>query len=226
MMKQLICSPDLLVMQVEMDVYTALKKWMFLQLVPSWSGSLIQLLAEADDWFSKRRKELEDTGITFLETDRGCPFVPVFKHLRMQYIISDLASARIIERDALIPAEWLSSMYKQQWFTMLRAEQDNDTGQNLVLMINSALEKMAQSHPIVVSRFPEDSCGVRIHETRIRRGNDDTVPASAASLSLSAPLHLVGLIKDPQFLEWGSDQRRPVGKSTVLIIDIVALVHL
>ncbi|XP_077119192.1 germ cell-less protein-like 1 isoform X1 [Ranitomeya variabilis] len=128
MMKQLICSPDLLVMQVEMDVYTALKKWMFLQLVPSWNGSLIQLLAEADDWFSKRRKELEDTGITFLETDRGCPFVPVFKHLRMQYIISDLASARIIERDALIPAEWLSSMYKQQWFTMLRAEQDNDTG--------------------------------------------------------------------------------------------------
>ncbi|KAG9488901.1 hypothetical protein GDO78_005091, partial [Eleutherodactylus coqui] len=84
MMKQLICSPDLLVMQVEMDVYTALKKCY--------------------------------------------PFVPVFKHLRMQYIISDLASARIIERDALIPSEWLSSVYKQQWFTMLRVEQDNDTG--------------------------------------------------------------------------------------------------
>ncbi|XP_073509708.1 germ cell-less protein-like 1 isoform X2 [Phyllobates terribilis] len=80
MMKQLICSPDLLVMQVEMDVYTALKKWMFLQLVPSWNGSLKQLLTEADVWFSKRRKE------------------------------------------------WLSSIYKQQWFTMLRAEQDNDTG--------------------------------------------------------------------------------------------------
>lgn len=24
--------------------------------------------------------------------------------------------------------EWLSSVYKQQWFAMLRAEQDNDTG--------------------------------------------------------------------------------------------------
>lgn len=128
MMKQLICSPDLLVMQVEMDVYTALKKWMFLQIVPSWNGSLKQLLTEADAWFSKRRKDLEDTGITFLETEQGCQFVPVFKHLRMQYIISDLASARIIERDALIPSEWLSSVYKQQWFTMLRAEQDNDTG--------------------------------------------------------------------------------------------------
>ncbi|OCT89926.1 hypothetical protein XELAEV_18018540mg [Xenopus laevis] len=214
MMEQLISSPDLLVMQVEMDVYTALKKWMFLQLVPSWNGSLKQLLPEADAWFSKRRKvkqqerwmvsqhlsdttvgcrrytlrlyptvvlyqmnaatssdisifylisfacdltpaflcrnrrgvsrklccqyhlpvaacvpslEIEENG-TFLECEQGSPFMPVFRHLRLQYIISDLASARIVERDCLIPSEWLSSIYKQQWFTMLRAEQDNDMG--------------------------------------------------------------------------------------------------
>ena len=55
-MKQLIGSSNLLVMQMKMDVYTALKKWMFLQLVPSWNGSLKQLLTETDVWFSKRRK--------------------------------------------------------------------------------------------------------------------------------------------------------------------------
>uniref|UniRef100_A0A5F8H8F6 Germ cell-less 1, spermatosis associated n=1 Tax=Monodelphis domestica TaxID=13616 RepID=A0A5F8H8F6_MONDO len=126
LMKQLICSSNLFVMQVEMDVYTALKKWMFLQLVPSWNGSLKQLLPEADAWFSKRRKDFEE--IAFLEIDQGKAFVPVFRHLRLQYIISDLASARIIERDALIPSEWLASVYKQQWFAMLRAEQDSDTG--------------------------------------------------------------------------------------------------
>ncbi|KAG8440893.1 hypothetical protein GDO86_006578 [Hymenochirus boettgeri] len=127
MMKQLISSPDLLVMQVEMDVYTALKKWMFLQLVPSWNGSLKQLLSEADGWFSKRRKDL-DNRIAFLDCEQGSQFMPVFRHLRLQYIISDLASARIVERDTIIPSEWLSSIYKQQWLTMLRAEQDNDTG--------------------------------------------------------------------------------------------------
>nr|XP_025873563.1 germ cell-less protein-like 1 [Vulpes vulpes] len=79
-MKQLIGSSNLFVMQVEMDVYTALKKWMFLQLVPSWNGSLKQLLTETDVWFSKRRKE------------------------------------------------WLSSVYKQQWLAMLRAEQDSEVG--------------------------------------------------------------------------------------------------
>ncbi|XP_030874841.1 germ cell-less protein-like 1 [Leptonychotes weddellii] len=125
-MKQLIGSSNLFVMQVEMDVYTALKKWMFLQLVPSWNGSLKQLLTETDVWFSKRRKDFE--GMTFLETEQGKPFVSVFRHLRLQYIISDLASARIIEQDSLVPSEWLSSVYKQQWLAMLRAEQDSEVG--------------------------------------------------------------------------------------------------
>ncbi|KAM6369774.1 germ cell-less protein-like 1 [Pluvialis apricaria] len=127
LMKQLISSSNLFVMQVEMDVYTALKKWMFLQLVPSWNGSLKQLLTEADAWFAKRRKDFEGD-IAFLESEQGNAFLPVFAHLRLQYIISDLASARIVERDSLIPSEWLSSVYKQQWFAMLRAEQDNDIG--------------------------------------------------------------------------------------------------
>ncbi|XP_066234177.1 germ cell-less protein-like 1 isoform X2 [Saccopteryx leptura] len=125
-MKQLIGSSNLFVMQVEMDVYTALKKWMFLQLVPSWNGSLKQLLTETDIWFSKRRKDFE--GISFLETEQGKPFVSVFRHLRLQYIISDLASARIIEQDSLVPSGWLSSVYKQQWLAMLRAEQDSEVG--------------------------------------------------------------------------------------------------
>lgn len=125
-MKQLIGSSNLFVMQVEMDVYTALKKWMFLQLVPSWNGSLKQLLTETDVWFSKKRKDFE--GVTFLETEQGKPFVSVFRHLRLQYIISDLASARIIEQDSLVPSEWLFSVYKQQWLAMLRAEQDSEMG--------------------------------------------------------------------------------------------------
>lgn len=42
--------------------------------------------------------------IAFLESEQGTVFLPVFTHLRLQYIISDLASARIIERDALLPS--------------------------------------------------------------------------------------------------------------------------
>lgn len=42
--------------------------------------------------------------IAFLESAQGSAFLPVFSHLRLQYIISDLASARIVERDALLPS--------------------------------------------------------------------------------------------------------------------------
>uniref|UniRef100_A0A8D2MIS0 Germ cell-less 1, spermatosis associated n=1 Tax=Zonotrichia albicollis TaxID=44394 RepID=A0A8D2MIS0_ZONAL len=103
LMKQLISSSNLFVLQVEMDVYTALKKWMFLQLVPSWNGSFKQVLTEADAWFAERRREFGGD-VAFLESAQGSAFVPVFAHLRLQYIISDLASARIVERDALLPS--------------------------------------------------------------------------------------------------------------------------
>lgn len=56
------------------------------------------------------------------------PFVPVFRHIRLQYIINDLASARMLERDNILPPEWLSAVYKQQWFAMLRTEHDSDNG--------------------------------------------------------------------------------------------------
>lgn len=39
----------------------------------------------------------------FLDTEDGLPFRSVFKHVRLQYIINDLASARILERDNILP---------------------------------------------------------------------------------------------------------------------------
>ncbi|XP_040014099.1 germ cell-less protein-like 1 [Xiphias gladius] len=126
-MEQLIQSSDLFVMQVEMDVYTALKKWMFLQLNPSWDGPIKQLLADADAWLCKRRTDLCERE-PFLNTDEGAPFRSVFKYVRLQYIINDLASARILERDNILPPDWLTSVYKNQWFAMLRTEFDNDNG--------------------------------------------------------------------------------------------------
>uniref|UniRef100_A0AAX7T7W5 BTB domain-containing protein n=1 Tax=Astatotilapia calliptera TaxID=8154 RepID=A0AAX7T7W5_ASTCA len=126
-MEQLIQSSDLFVMQVEMDVYTALKKWMFLQLNPLWDGPIKQLLADADAWLCKRRTDLCEKE-PFLNTDEGVPFRSVFNFVRLQYIINDLASARILERDNILPLDWLTSVYKNQWFAMLRTEFENDNG--------------------------------------------------------------------------------------------------
>lgn len=39
----------------------------------------------------------------FLNTEEGAPFHSVFRLVRLQYIINDLASARILERDNILP---------------------------------------------------------------------------------------------------------------------------
>lgn len=125
-MKELNASSELLVMEVEMDVYTTLKQWMFLQLQPTWRGPHRALLPEADSGFARSRRESE--GAPFLETEEGRAFVPVFQQLRLAYIICDLPSARIIDQDALIPASWVTPVYKEQWLALLRAEQTRELG--------------------------------------------------------------------------------------------------
>ncbi|XP_007955400.1 germ cell-less protein-like 1 [Orycteropus afer afer] len=130
LMNLLISSSNLLVMQKEMDVYTTLKEWMFLRLNPAWNGSMKQLLVNANNWFSRHRGCAGNTA--FLETEEGITFQQVFKNLRFQHIICDLASTKVIEQDALIPSEWLSSIYKQQWLTLLRAQQYREIGPRVI----------------------------------------------------------------------------------------------
>ncbi|KAM5290344.1 germ cell-less protein-like 1 [Glossophaga mutica] len=125
-MKELIASSELLVMEVEMDVYAMLKKWMYLQLQPGWSGPCRALLPDANLWFARAKRE--SGGTPFLETQEGSAFVPVFQHLRLAYLICELSSARIIDQDALIPAAWLTPVYKDQWLALVQAEQSKGLG--------------------------------------------------------------------------------------------------
>ncbi|XP_054433406.1 germ cell-less protein-like 1 [Pteronotus mesoamericanus] len=120
-MKELIASSELLVIEVEMDVYSMLKKWMYLQLQPAWNGPHRTLLADANLWLARSKRE--SGGTPFLETQQGRDFVPVFQHLRLAYIICDLPSARIIDQDALIPPAWLTPVYKDQCLAFVPSEQ-------------------------------------------------------------------------------------------------------
>lgn len=119
-------------------------QWMFLQLNPSWDGPIKQLLADADAWLCKRRTgttrpQQGRGGIfltsvdmwknslcsadlcekePFLNTEEGAPFRSVFKHVRLQYIINDLASARILERDNILPPGKTSPSYENWEFDL------------------------------------------------------------------------------------------------------------
>ncbi|XP_063712036.1 germ cell-less protein-like 1 [Symsagittifera roscoffensis] len=117
-------TSNFFVNQVEMDIYTLLKKWVFLRLNPSWSGQRRELLDAKDTFF-----QTQCSGrVSFLETDMGIPFVPAFKGLRLQYISADRASLLKVEQDNIIPKQWLRDICWIQWKTMLKSENASVTG--------------------------------------------------------------------------------------------------
>ncbi|CAH6779984.1 germ cell-less protein-like 2 [Phodopus roborovskii] len=122
----LVSSSDLLVLQREIDLYNTLKKWIFLYFNPRWKGSLERLFTSANSWLSRHMEFIDS--ITFLESEEGLVFQPVFRQLRFQHIICDLTSTTILEQDRLIPLEWLYPVYKQQWLTLLQAQQHRKIG--------------------------------------------------------------------------------------------------
>ncbi|KAI0237829.1 Germ cell-less protein-like 1 [Lamellibrachia satsuma] len=127
LMVKLVLSDNLFVIQVEMDLYSMLKKWLFLQLHPIWQGKLRDLTRETEPFFRSR------AGLTcedFLSTVRGAPYAIMFRGLRIQHLVNDLASVKILEQDHIIPMEWLMSGYRRQWLQMLQVEQGQDQGPN------------------------------------------------------------------------------------------------
>ncbi|KAL6087212.1 hypothetical protein STEG23_026127 [Scotinomys teguina] len=130
LMYLLVSSSDLLVVQKEIDLYTTLKGWVFLYHNPHWEGSVGQLLANANIWLSKHMEGIGSS--TFLETEEGLIFQPVFRKLRFQHIICERASTAILERDRLIPLEWLSPIYKQQWLALLQHQQQRKIGPRVI----------------------------------------------------------------------------------------------
>nr|XP_039269381.1 germ cell-less protein-like 1 [Styela clava] len=125
LLTDVINSPNLIVIQIEMDIYTILKKWLYLKLNPEYSGEFKGILTVADNYF---RELAKTTTTVFLDSQQGQPYIQVFQALRLQHIIRDFVSCRELEKDLIIPWSWLSPLYRQQWLSMLREEQSLDAG--------------------------------------------------------------------------------------------------
>jgi BTB/POZ domain-containing protein 13 len=122
LMLTLVKSPHLFVMQVEMDLYSLLKQWLYIQLNPtSVQASVSKLQLDCDQYFSQR-----EGNSAILDTEDGEPYRSIFEAIRLQHVINDIASARILDSDKIIPEAWLLPLYKQQWRKMLIVNQHMD----------------------------------------------------------------------------------------------------
>lgn len=120
--KRVMSSPNLFVLQVEMDVYSLTKKYVFLKVNPSWHRDPKLLGKWADNFFQAYAPG------EFLSSEKGAQYESLFRALRFEYIVNDHAACKQIQKDNIIPEDWLLPIFKQQWLRMLRVEQAKDSG--------------------------------------------------------------------------------------------------
>mgnify|MGYP001795106805 CR=1 FL=1 len=96
-MEQVVKSPDLFVMQIEVDIYNLLKMWTFLKLHSDWSGTRKELSTQSTEYFRTRGDEV------FLETIEGLEYAAAFGGIRLYHVINDVRSIALLDEDRIIP---------------------------------------------------------------------------------------------------------------------------
>ncbi|CAK8696766.1 unnamed protein product [Clavelina lepadiformis] len=130
LMSRIVSSKDIFVLQVEMDLYIMLKKWLYLKLT-----SNIDDLSKPDQnantiatkYFRERQK---DTGEIFLISSEGEPFKEAFQGVHICNIMRDFGCCLELEKDGIVPDFWILPLFRECWLAMLRVEQGIDRGPN------------------------------------------------------------------------------------------------
>ena len=94
LMTKILNSSDLFVLQVEMDIYTMLKKWLYLRLSTNDDRILIQSKTDREASAIVRnyfRELFNESNISYLETDEGVPYKSAFQAVRFCNILRDFS---------------------------------------------------------------------------------------------------------------------------------------
>lgn len=131
LMCRILSSPSMFVVQVEMDVYTMLRKWLYLRI--NAKNEDCQAGGDCSNAEPKQilkffREHYVRTGKAYLEVPEGEQYVKVFRAVRFCNIIRDFGCCREIEMDSIVPAKWLVPLYRERWQQMLKVEQGTDRG--------------------------------------------------------------------------------------------------
>ena len=94
LMTKILNSSNLFVLQVEMDIYTMLKKWLYLQVASHDDRMLIHSKTDRETSAIVRnyfRELYNKSSISFLETDEGLSFKDAFRAIRFCNILRDFS---------------------------------------------------------------------------------------------------------------------------------------
>ena len=130
--QKIISSNDLMVIQVETDLYTLCKRWLYCHMIirfvnlnefipyqhKTWQKSAMELFT----------KFMRENGVSYLlESPSLQQYVCIFKQIRFQHIITDLSSIKIIFNDRIIPQSWMEPYYCTNWLNTLYIDQHTES---------------------------------------------------------------------------------------------------
>jgi len=143
---KVIQSPELMMIQVETDLYTLCKRWLYYQLSGGWvansmaascasvcgSNATLTGRVELKGW-QKAANEffgrfMREKGVEYvLDAEELAVYLPIFKQVRVQYILTDLSSLRLMRNDRIIPAAWIEPFYCANWLNTLYIDQHTES---------------------------------------------------------------------------------------------------
>jgi len=127
LMQKIISSPDVFIVQVEMDLYTMLRRWIFVNVAEDEDKNCTEDINKLSSNYFKKIS-LQAHGAAFLDTEQGHTYLECFKALRLDNVLKDFGCCTEIESDKIIPEKWILTSCRKLWLKMLRVEQGIDTG--------------------------------------------------------------------------------------------------
>ncbi|KAF5401901.1 Germ cell less protein 1 [Paragonimus heterotremus] len=113
LMRETIEQPDLVVVQLEQDVFLLLLKWVYLQNHPDYEFRPdVRLLEDGYAFFTSKSS-------TYLETAEGAVYAPAFRAIRWEYVLNVYKTTERMIRDRIVPEAWISHVFCRQWMRVL-----------------------------------------------------------------------------------------------------------
>lgn len=123
---KIIGSSELMIIQVETDLYSLCKKWLYFNLIgddktmdEKLDGKSWQKIA--NEYF---KNLLLDKHKCLLDYEEYRSYVAIFRKIRLQNIMTDLPSLKLLYSDRIVPVEWIEPLYCKNWLNLLFVDQD------------------------------------------------------------------------------------------------------
>uniref|UniRef100_A0A914WTS9 BTB domain-containing protein n=1 Tax=Plectus sambesii TaxID=2011161 RepID=A0A914WTS9_9BILA len=121
LLAQMLSSPNLLVIEGEIDLYNIVKRWIYLSLNPGCSLEQ-KALAEASNQFIDKARG--DSALNLAKK-----FASVLRPLRLQHIVTSKRTVDVLLADQLIPKNVLNAVLSNQWRALLASEESIESGE-------------------------------------------------------------------------------------------------